>query len=852
MRDRGWLQDGSPGTRRESSGSSLLQERLKEKKVARLSERQQYADIDVSPDGTGTKGSPQIGAGNRAGKDRDGRPSSSGGRLLPLGKKGMGIKEMEDVSAYLLPYIIRLLTPDQSVSTLHKQNFDLKLELFHRRQRQTELEERLEAAEAQVAEQAEMQAVNEQLLAELEKRDQAVEEAVGIICALEEKIDKLMKEQNMVRSYDAQDESNYLHRSNERGSQRNQDKESSPLQRNGMGNAAPNKPSQLSVASKSVGRMPSFLSEQSEGAEALRSLYLGNDHHSHLSPPKLSEENNGREEPEEVDGMDSPRLSVLSESSFLSVYGDKGLAIDALDLNDGADMASPIIQRHRKSISIEKWVDERAKAAKTTPRRSSASPTRRNDQYPSILNVLESPLQRLEKMERKISRHNASVRLFSQQTNADVRTDGSRHDTPAERESMRKTEMTTFGHIQDLPPTPDTISTNTLRRFKNSNDTLGRGAAEEDQELDIGRLHRMSNAPSYSSASNIRPHSAGETVTSRREGHGWDTVTQSEVTEMNSDLDVELPSTFDPWIAMGREKRRPRIQPPDMFTFGGEDEEEWGRDMMFNRDDGSRLPRLRDEYRSNREEEPRSEDTITASSRTGRPTSTCQSTLDTVPTTGLGIQSSPEPPQRRSSLAHSPAGRDKKYRKPSLSAQPSLSYHNAVQASISTTVYADPLQNNTKRSRITSRLFSLGRSEQPPSSTAPGAAKASAAAPNLTAIRSYTDYVTQPRGKRSSIDLGVGIDGLHSSSATPPPIARYPKTRASVGPGAPRPMSASSLDSNVPGKSVSGQRYTREYDDGFGVDGARDERSGVGNGKGDGKAQGRKWFGLGRTGSVRR
>jgi hypothetical protein len=710
----------------------------------------------------------------------------------------------------------------------------------------------LEAAEAQIAEQAEMQAVNEQLLAELEKRDQAVEEAVGIICALEEKIDKLTKERTVVRSY-AQYESDFLHRSRERDGRGSQDPDSSPPQRNGPGNATSTNPTQISVASKSIGRMPSFLSEQSEGAEALRSLYLGNDHSSHLTLPKLPGETNSKDDPEEVDAMDSPRLSILSESSFLSVYGDKGLAVDALDLNDGADQGSPTVRRHRKSISIEKWVDERAKAAKTPPRPSTSKAiSSRYDQYPSILNVLESPLQRLEKMERKLSRHNVSVRLFSQPMFTEVRNGGSRHDDQTDREAVRKTEMTTFAHQQALPPTPDTISTNTLRRFKNSNDTLGRGAAEEEQEPELEPLDRLSNAPSYDSASNARPHSAGETVTSRREGHGWDTVTQSEVTETNSGLDVELLSTFDPWIAMGKEKRRPRVQPPAMFTFAGEDEEKWGRDIMFNCDNGNQLPRLKNGYSSNREEEPRSEDTITASSRTGRSTSTYESMQETISNTGLGIQSSPEPPQRRSSLAHSPATQDKKYRKPSLSAQPSLAYYNAGHCSTTTTVYADPIQNNSKRSRITSRLFSLGRSEVLPISSSSGTAKTSTAAPNLNAIRSYTDYVSQPRGKRSSIDLGVGIDGLHGSSATPPPIARYPRSRASVGPGVPRPMSASSLDSNVPGKSVSGHRQRCGYDGGFGVDGAHDEKPGVVNWKGDGKAQVKKWFGLGRTVSTRR
>jgi hypothetical protein len=98
MRERGRLQDGPQGTRRESPGSSLLQERLKEKKVARLNERHDGVDVDGLQDEMGPKGSPQLRAGSRLGRGRDRRPSSSGGRSLPPGKKGMGVKEMEDVS----------------------------------------------------------------------------------------------------------------------------------------------------------------------------------------------------------------------------------------------------------------------------------------------------------------------------------------------------------------------------------------------------------------------------------------------------------------------------------------------------------------------------------------------------------------------------------------------------------------------------------------------------------------------------------------------------------------------------------------------------------------------------------
>lgn len=48
-------------------------------------------------------------------------PESSGSQQM----KGLGIKEM-----------------DQTLSTLHRQNFDLKLEVYHRRERQNALEER--------------------------------------------------------------------------------------------------------------------------------------------------------------------------------------------------------------------------------------------------------------------------------------------------------------------------------------------------------------------------------------------------------------------------------------------------------------------------------------------------------------------------------------------------------------------------------------------------------------------------------------------------------------------------------------------------------------------------------------
>ncbi len=704
-----------------------------------------------------------------------------------------------------------------------------------------------------------MQAINEQLLAELEKRDQAVEEAVGIICALEEKIERLMQERNSVRSFDAQYESTYTLYGQEKDSAHHQDSNTSLSQSNGRSNDTATSQPRLAVP-RPVARMPSFLSEQSEGTEALRSLYLPSEHQSQLSLPKLPEENGNNDRYDEGDGLNSPRLSVLSESSFLSVYGEKTLALEGLDLDEGADTRSPSHRRHRKSLSVEKWIDERAKATATSPKRP--SPRRagslRKDQYSSINDILESPLQKLEKLQRTLLKQGQTISTGHRLSNATSAERGGavgRREKNIQRDTLRRTEMNGFEHGQALPPTPDTISTSTLRFHKNSNDTLNRGNSDQEPERGRSHLDRSSTIPFYNDDIPVRPHSAGETVTSRREGHGWDTVTQSEITETNSDIDV--PSTFDPWIAMGRETPRRRIQPPDMFTFGADDDDEWGRDMLFNRDDDLQLPPLKPFNRGyTRDTEPRSDKTVTASSRLRRSNSTSSSSQYRPSAQNFNNLPSPNPPERRSSLAISP-GHDKKLRKSQTStAAPSVSFAAIEKVLVSATANnTTHSQNNTIRNRLTSKLFGLGRSDSHvTTSPSTGANPGNTAAPsNANRSQSQNDYASANRAnraKRNSVDLGIGIDALHTASATPPPILRYPKRRDESGQGNVRPVTSSSVDSKLQG--IGG------YDDGFGVDGACDERergNGNGNDKGDGKSQtpqSKKWFGLRRNGSLRR
>ncbi|KAI9733800.1 MAG: hypothetical protein M1818_007067 [Claussenomyces sp. TS43310] len=844
-RGYGDRRDGETAQERRQSertpAGSLLQERLKEKKAARLSERKQSVDVDT-PLERMIQSSP-VRYGSAGGASVDGRrPSSSGkaGVEKTIGKKGMGVKEME-----------------QAVSNLHKQNFDLKLELFHRRQRQSTLEEKLEAAESRLADQQEMQVINEQLLTELEKRDQAIDEAVGIISTLEEKIDALMQEREAVRSFDMQYESSYMRKSEAPTTDVGQEPSSSPPQFTQRATTS----RRTETIPKAAGRMPSFLSEQSEGTEALRSLYLPNGHphsRSMLSLPRLVDED-GYNDSTSLEGMNSPRLSVLSESSFISVYGEKRLALEGLDLDEGAK-GSAKGHQHKKSKSVEKWLDDRHLPVTTPPKRAASKG--RNPNFLSINSVLESPLQRLEKLERTLTQHNndMATRDVGERGTADDIT-ASRH-TKGRSGNSRRVEVSSLDR-RVFPPTPDTVSTSTLQRYNEPDETVERAPASRLAGHDQRPYFNRAQTAPLRDTSMIRPRSAGETVTSRRDGHGWDTDIPSQFTETNSDVDIEVASTLDPWIATGREKSRRTIQPPNMFTFGSDDED-WGQDMMFNGDSGRQVAAYRPLDQAG--DEPLSDNTALPSMQNSR-----MNANEMPMTNSTSISPVPKLGQRRSSLSNLERGPD-----------------NSLRPSHGPTANApsNASPKDTRRSRITSKIFgitgSLGRSD---SYSSPGS-HTSSQQPNPAqghARGSYRkgSFSGTPSHPGRSWAFGatngnaaISFEDPYGASATPPPISRYP--RASTAGVGLRPTSAGGYAATgfrgpdkvrfrreniggTPDAQVrNGGARTREGPEGngdrsdsFGVDGARDEREGQEEGQ-PSSISPKKWFGLGRNRSLRR
>ncbi|KAF9767171.1 hypothetical protein IL306_000299 [Fusarium sp. DS 682] len=494
------------------------------------------------------------------------RPLSAAGSESSK-KKGLGVKDMEQV-----------------ISSLHKKNFDLKLELYHRRERQTALEEKVETLEIEKSRAEEM---NDHLSAEVEKRDKAIEEAVAMIVTLEGRLEQYAKERSIIEQIEA--EGQYAAPTFDPCYEDpSRPATQSPDMMKQMGGG------------KVINRMPSFLSDHSETTENLRNVYLGT-RGSVLSlaqvPEGSGEADNGRST-----ALGSPSLSVLSESSFVSVYGSK-----EHDNSGMQDVDEPLALDGADSLPAKASTINRPKTAfvKThvSPNRSarSNSLSTHQPQFDSINDVIEysSPAR---KTDRKHAPKKVEERSqIRDKDDSDVFTGRSaalanhRRTKEEKRESLRRVITDAPGgvrlHDQHLPPTPDTISTSTLRRFQNSNDTLSKhptmqrshGALSETSEnegsmgmhsgvqlqepmravkasahiIDLNNRAYVENR----GRSIQRPRSADETTISNRRGNDWDTDSDdSDVDSLDSSLDIWMRESAKPNKNGGRAS-------PDLFSF---------------------------------------------------------------------------------------------------------------------------------------------------------------------------------------------------------------------------------------------------------------------------------------------
>ncbi|KAG5957551.1 hypothetical protein E4U58_005866 [Claviceps cyperi] len=611
-----------------SSVSTFLQEKLERERKVELGKQNQLQSSlsKPSPDmnapaelgralGSPLKASPSVGN----------RPASSAG-YENVRKKGHGVKEMEQV-----------------ISTLHKQNFDLKLELYHRRERQKTLEARLDSLES---DKARMEDVNDRLLIELEKRDKAVEEAVAMIINLETKVDRLFRERSMVQQMGSE---RYL---------RTHDYNDGYLTPVPCSRAGSDSARKKGGTAKAINRMPSFVSEYSETTENLRNVYL-NAKGSVLSLSRVADSSPGTEN---MRALGSPTPSVLSESSFVSVYGRKeriGMSHDDTNIDEtlvpnGTEapfFSNPGAQK------VERCSGRCETARSISSSRTAGSRTSSAGHFQSITDVIGgSPLQRLERSttgsysSRRDSGHR---RVRSTQDNTTVQSvsqdghpgqEGTRQN---KRNGLRKVLTDGSGsarlHDHGLPPTPDTISSSTLRRLQGSDDSLLRewalalhkGAqaeAERESWASPSRsiMESLSDKGGDASASRQRlaSHSTITTTIATTPSHkngrgGWDSDKEND-----SDM-LSLHSSLDIWMREGA--LSPRTG------------ERGSQDAYSLHSTGSRARRATDSMINGLESV--SED----GTHTPPPTLDCVRDLFSL-RQGLFTNTAPPPPNRRSSL----------------------------------------------------------------------------------------------------------------------------------------------------------------------------------------------------------
>ncbi|KAK4690555.1 hypothetical protein P7C71_g6259, partial [Lecanoromycetidae sp. Uapishka_2] len=436
--------------------SALLQDMLREKKAQsqRVGSRNGVDDRNIQSSPLGAKSM-------RNGSSGQGRRGSA---AFP---REMGMREMED-----------------HASKMNKQNFDLKLEVFHLRQRNEVLEGKVDSLHALETDNEEMQALNEDLLLELEKRDIAIKETVALICELEAKIEDM-----------ADAEAYFAGRSKTSGPGETPPRDTSsisdpvtsmtkqteaPALTSGPGptdrvspadgvqrQASPPRQDTLSppIPSKSPRRVPSFILDAKKSTNVLRSLYSANGSQSHGNPSFTSLARPDSVLSGDEDDYDwanqqmlnSPRLSVLSESGFSSIYNfkDHDLTPGSLEGSQAQSPKSPANSppNQQREVRLQKWVEER-NLPETPPRGLPKASS--NDHFGSIGQVLDKV---------------PSVPKDPQPPQSPRQTKAREQQTPKKhapneiQAHQRRTSSPAFGGpifgTGYLPPTPDTMSTRT-------------------------------------------------------------------------------------------------------------------------------------------------------------------------------------------------------------------------------------------------------------------------------------------------------------------------------------------------------------------------------------------------------
>jgi len=313
--------------------STLLQDMLKEHRAHRDS-RGSTEDWDNNAPRTPERSRTQEdNASTASEKTRKVSDTFSAGLRNP---KEMGMREMDQVGPSVEPWEHKLINCEQYVSKMNKLNFDLKLEVFHRTQQMANLENKLERMKSMEEELSRMHKLeeeveelreadrdncrlresNEELRQELDKRTQAVTEAVQLICQLEAKIEQLEFGGQTLQASPSR-----LVLNNPDSSTPKAEAQATveiPERTSSRGGTLKHRLARPKSSDlRQLPKAPLFLRDENQSTAALRSLYVQENNGSHLALSEMTKSEsfhtmNDTTEP------GSPRLSVLSEASELN------------------------------------------------------------------------------------------------------------------------------------------------------------------------------------------------------------------------------------------------------------------------------------------------------------------------------------------------------------------------------------------------------------------------------------------------------------------------------------------------------------------------------------------------------
>ena len=463
------------------AAATALQNMIREKRTARH-ERFKLDDREVQT-------SPPINT-KRRGNSSSGTRQPSSTATRPAVQKEMGLREMQD-----------------HITRVDKQNFDLKLEVFHRRQRNETLEKKVAEMEKLEASFDDLQDAYDALLLKYDKQQLVLDDAVANICDLEAENDELQVTVQGNRPASTSSASRQMRAVSQWAQEHTPEAAFANVEQKSLHNGSD---------------LASRVDQKRVQRNSLSSLY-GLDHQEldNYEPDSLLS-NASDDDEDQLDPLHLPthRLSILSESGFSSIYGSpkespKGRP-PSPDLSRDHDPVNALDDFLLRPASPPPRAADHSRDAKSYAKNSAtrkpASSSNRSEHYSSIGLVLDkvpsSSSSSRQQMSSQAKQAAPPRRVLENRMGPPVSA-VKQAVRPKHSLSVSTASRSAVGGM--FPPTPETMSSTTVGRTSSTQSIITEKSLR-------GQSHRADKAFASISVDNQRPLTSG-TLSSDNSGH---------------------------------------------------------------------------------------------------------------------------------------------------------------------------------------------------------------------------------------------------------------------------------------------------------------------------------------------